>query len=241
MTTGNYIRPDQRKHDELRPMSISPDVAPSADGSVLISMGGTQVICGVTIENKVPGWMRYQKIEGGWITAEYRMLPYATQSRNQREHNGVSGRTHEIQRLIGRSLRAAVDLKKLGSKTIWIDCDVLAADGGTRTASVTGAFAALRLAVNRLLEKGTLKTNPLIEQVAAVSVGIVEQTALLDLCYIEDLNAETDMNVVMTKSGEFIEIQGTAEERPYTREQLDRMLDIAGKGMHELFALQDQM
>jgi ribonuclease PH len=181
--------------------------------------------------------MKAQGVTGGWITAEYSLLPYSTTDRAKRETAKPSGRTMEIQRLIGRSLRAAVDLEKLGSRTIWIDCDVLQADGGTRTASITGAWLALRMAVNRLLAEGSLKVDPVVERVAAVSVGIVNGKALLDLCYTEDVDAEVDMNVVMTGTGSYVEVQGTAESRPFTPDQLQQMLSLTSGGIRTLCEL----
>jgi ribonuclease PH len=232
------MRTDLRAPDQLRPVKLEPGIAPSATGSCLVSFGKTQVICGVTIEDKVPGWMRYQKIPGGWLTAEYSMLPYSTADRNQRPGASPNGRSMEIQRLIGRSLRAAIDLNILGPKTVWIDCDVLQADGGTRTAAITGGYVALALAVQKLLKDGTLKEDPMIAQIAAISVGIVKGTPMLDLCYEEDVAASTDTNTVMTAKGNFIEVQGTAEEGAYTREELNAMLDLAEKGCRELIEIQ---
>ncbi|MFH0907633.1 MAG: ribonuclease PH [bacterium] len=229
-------RADGRKADELRPILFQPGIAPAATGSVLVRMGNTQVICAVSIVDEVPRWMKEQKVKGGWITAEYSMLPYSTAERSRRESTGgkVGGRTHEIQRLIGRSMRAIVDLEKLGSRTIWVDCDVLQADGGTRTAAITGSFVALRMAVDKLLKDGALAADPVREAVAAVSVGVVDGQALLDLCYTEDVVAEVDMNVVMTASGKFVEVQGTAESEPFPRETLDEMLALAEKGIRKL-------
>jgi ribonuclease PH len=234
------LRTDLRRPDQLREIEMIPDFAPAAAGSVLLKMGGTHVICGVMIEENVPRWMRQQEVAGGWLTAEYSILPYATTERQNRDSSRgrVGGRTHEIQRMIGRSLRAVVDLKKIGYRTLWVDCDVLQADGGTRTAAVTGAYAALRIAVNRLLEKEVLEQDPLIAAVAAVSVGIVDDRTLLDLCYTEDVAAEVDMNVVMTSDGEFVEVQGTAEERPFSRDRMTEMVDLAEQGIRELFAKQ---
>ncbi len=234
------LRADLRKADQLRPVAIQKDIAPSATGSCLISFGMTQVICGVTIENKVPGWMRQQNVPGGWLTAEYSMLPYATTERNARPGLHPNGRSMEIQRLIGRSLRAAIDLKVLGPRTVWIDCDVLNADGGTRTAAITGGYVALRLAILRLLKEGSLKKDPMTEQVAAISVGMVKGEPVLDLNYVEDVDAGTDMNTVMTGQGRFIEVQGTAEEGAYSREELNQLLDLAEKGCRELMALQNK-
>jgi ribonuclease PH len=209
-----------------------------AEGSVLIEAGYTRVLCNATIENGVPGWLRNSG--RGWVTAEYGMLPRATLTRTPREaeRGKIGGRTHEIQRLIGRSLRSVVDMTALGERTVILDCDVLQADGGTRTAAITGACAALAIALNKLVEAGTLPNNPMRELVAATSVGIVEGNVLLDLCYEEDSQAEVDMNVVMTESGGLVETQATAERHPYTREQLGTMLDFAEIGIRHLFELQ---
>ena len=233
-------RPDGRKPDELRPLEFVLDFAQAARGSVLVRMGNTHVLCGVSIEESVPRWMRAQKVGGGWLTAEYSMLPYATKDRTSRESTlgKVGGRTQEIQRLIGRALRAVVDLKKLGPRTVWVDCDVVQADGGTRTAAITGAFVALRIALNRLMKDGVLGEDPINEAVAAVSVGMVGGKPVLDLCYAEDVGAEVDMNVVMTASGKFVEVQGTAEDQPFSKTEMQEMLSLAEKGMAELLALQ---
>lgn len=236
-------RPDDRAADELRPLKLEKNVAKAAAGSVLISLGNTRVICAASVDESVPRWMRQQKVKGGWVTGEYSMLPYSTGPRTSRESSigRVGGRTIEIQRLIGRSLRAAVDLEKLGDRTIWVDCDVLEADGGTRTASVTGGFIALRMAIEKLIEKGRLETSPLREPVAAISVGVVDGRPALDLCYEEDLGAEVDMNVVMTESGRFIEVQGTAEGDPFTNSALQEMLRLAKKGVKELTLAQHDL
>lgn len=233
-------RADGRKANELRPISIEPDIAPSAAGSALISMGRTKVICAVSIEEEVPTWMKRQNVTGGWLTAEYSMLPYSTTERTRREISTgkISGRTQEIQRLIGRALRAAMDLEALGARTVWIDCDVLQADGGTRTASITGAWVALRRALDRLLREDKLTTNPLREPVAAISVGMVDGRCVLDLNYEEDAACAVDMNVVMTGSGRFVEVQGSAEEQTYSREDLDAMLELAAGGIRKLIAAQ---
>lgn len=232
------LRSDLRKNDQLRPVTIQKDIAPAATGSCLISFGNTQVICAVSIEDKVPGWMRYQKVPGGWLNAEYSMLPYSTAERIRRPGATPNGRSIEIQRLIGRSLRASIDLLKLGPKTITIDCDVLNADGGTRTASITGAYVALVLAVRKLQKEGKLKQDPLTEQIAAISVGIVKGVPMLDLCYEEDFAASTDANTVMTASGNFIEVQSTAEDGAYSRDELNAILDLAEKGNQELMKMQ---
>jgi ribonuclease PH len=236
----NTERADGRKADELRPISFEANFAPHATGSVLVRYGKTQVICAATIEPGVPTWMKQQGVKGGWLTAEYSMLPYATHERKGRDINKgrLDGRTVEIQRLIGRSLRAAIDLEKLGQNTLWIDCDVLQADGGTRTAAITGAYVAARLAVQKLLDAGKLKESPLTDSVAAVSVGLFEGTSLLDLAYVEDKDAQVDFNVVMTGQGRFVEVQGTGEESTFSHDQLNDLLAMAQKGMKELSSLQ---
>jgi ribonuclease PH len=233
----SITRIDDRAFDQLRQAKITPNFMPNAEGSALIEMGNTKVICTASIEEKVPMFMRNQG--RGWVTAEYAMLPRATNTRTQRETGvRVSGRSQEIQRLIGRSLRAVVDDKLLGERQIFIDCDVLQADGGTRCASITGACVALALAVKHLLKNGKIKKNPLISEVAAVSVGIVKGVAVLDLNYEEDSTAEVDMNVVCTGSGKFIELQGTAEREPFSKDQMDEMLALAEKGINQLFTIQ---
>ncbi len=232
----SYTRIDKRAFDQLRETKITPNYAPYAEGSALIEVGNTKVICTATVEEKVPFFLRNKGT--GWVTAEYAMLPRATHTRTNRETLRPSGRTQEIQRLIGRSLRAVVDMKLLGERQIFIDCDVLQADGGTRCASITGACVALALAVKTMLQQGKIKKNPIISEVAAVSVGMVENTAILDLCYAEDSTAEVDMNIVCTGSGKFIEIQGTAEREPFTREQMNEMLELAEKGINQLFTIQ---
>lgn len=232
-------RIDGRTPDQLRPVDIQLNFMPNAEGSCLASMGQTRVICTASIDDKVPRWM--QGRGSGWVTAEYSMLPRSTDERVQREVNKgrPSGRTQEIQRLIGRSLRAVTDMSALGERTVWLDCDVLQADGGTRTASITGAFVALAQACSRLKEAGTLDAWPLIDSVAAVSVGIVAGTPCLDLNYAEDSTAEVDMNVVMTGHGRLVEVQGTAEQGTFARSDLDTMLDLAEKGIGELAGLQE--
>ena len=229
----HYTRADGRGLDELRPVTITRDVNMHAEGSVLIEVGNTKVICTATLEDRVPPFLRGQG--EGWITGEYAMLPRATAVRNQRESSRgkVGGRTHEIQRLIGRSLRSVVDLKSIGERTIWIDCDVLQADGGTRTASITGAFIALSDALRKIEGHPGVK-----EYLAAVSVGIVNGHPVLDLDYAEDFAADVDFNVVMTQSGKIVEVQGTAEGEPFTREQMGQLMDLAEKGITELFAKQ---
>jgi ribonuclease PH len=232
----NYERIDKRALDQLRNTRITPNISPYAEGSALIEVGNTKVICTATVEDRVPPFLRNKGT--GWVTAEYAMLPRATQSRTQRETQRPSGRTQEIQRLIGRSLRAVVDTKKLGERQIFVDCDVILADGGTRCASITGAFVALALACKKIVSQGIIKTSPLLSEVAAVSVGIVENTPILDLCYAEDSTAEVDMNIVCTGAGKFIEIQGTAEREPFTGEQMNEMLALAEVGINQLFTIQ---
>jgi ribonuclease PH len=232
-----YTRPDGRTVDQLRNTKITPNISPYAEGSALIEVGGTKVICTASVEDKVPMFLRNKGL--GWVTAEYAMLPRATNTRTQREtQRGPSGRTQEIQRLIGRSLRAVVDTKLLGERQIYIDCDVIQADGGTRCASITGAYVALALACRRLMKNNVIKTSPILSEVAAVSVGIIEQTPILDLAYAEDSTAEVDMNVVCTGTGKFIELQGTAEREPFSREQMDEMLILADTGINKLFEIQ---
>jgi ribonuclease PH len=233
MSVAIVRRADGRVPNQLRPVKIVPDYLKFAEGSVLIRVGDTRVICAATIEDRVPGWLRGKG--GGWVTAEYSMLPRAGTERSQREaaRGQVGGRTHEIQRLIGRSLRGVVDLSRLGERTITLDCDVIQADGGTRTASITGAYVALARAMTRF-GMGHLLTG----QVGAVSVGIVAGALLLDLDYAEDSAAEVDFNVVMTDDDRFVEVQGTAEHRSFSREQMDRMVELAAAGIRQLFALQ---
>jgi ribonuclease PH len=232
----SFTRIDGRDNDQIRPTKITPNYLPYAEGSALIEVGGTKVICAASIDEKVPMFMRNQG--RGWVTAEYSMLPRATQTRTQREINRPSGRTQEIQRLIGRSLRAVVNMDLLGERTITLDCDVIQADGGTRTASITGAYVALALAVKKLQDNRRIKQNPMLSEVAAISVGIVENTPLLDLKYEEDSSAEVDMNIVCTGSGKFIEIQGTAEREPFSAAQMQEMLALADKGIQHLFNIQ---
>ena len=237
-TSPQLFRPDHRSADALRTIRITPHYVAMAEGSVLMESGNTRVLCNATIEQGVPGWLRNSG--RGWVTAEYGMLPRATLTRTPREseRGKVGGRTHEIQRLIGRSLRSVVDMKALGERTIILDCDVLQADGGTRTAAITGACVALALAINKLVAAGTLKTSPLRQMVAATSVGIVDGNILLDLAYEEDSRATVDMNVVMLADGGLVETQATAEKDSYSRKQLSAMLDYAEKGIHELLAAQ---
>lgn len=233
-----FARTDGRRTDELRELRITPNFMPYAEGSALIEMGRTRVICTATLEERVPHFRRNSG--QGWLTAEYSMLPRATHQRTQREtgRGGPSGRTHEIQRLIGRSLRAITDLSRLGERTITVDCDVLQADGGTRTASITGAYVALVLACRSLVRENRLASLPFTGEVVAVSVGIVGGAALLDLKYDEDSRAEVDMNVVCTGDGRFIELQGTAEGEPFTRDQMEQLLALAGGGVETLVAAQ---
>lgn len=235
-------RSEDRLPDQLRGIQFKNNIAPHATGSTLIEWGNTRVVCGVTIEEKVPRWMKEQKKEGGWITAEYSMLPYSTHSRKQRDatKGRIDGRSQEIQRLIGRAIRAAVDLNKLGPRTIWVDCDVLQADGGTRTASITGGFVALSLAVQTLLDKKLLETSPIVNGVAAVSMGVVNGVPLLDLNYEEDVNAEVDMNLVMTDKDEYIELQGTGEKGTFQHGELTELLALGCKGIKELITLQEK-
>ena len=233
-------RADGRNPSQIRPVTFEANFAPHATGSVLVRYGSTQVICAATIEAGVPTWMKQQGVKGGWLTAEYSMLPYSTHERKGRDINKgrLDGRTVEIQRLIGRSLRATIDLEKLGQNTLWLDCDVLQADGGTRTASITGAYVAARLAVQKLLDASKLRESPLIDSVAAVSVGLFGDTALLDLAYVEDKDAQVDFNVVMTGQGRFVEVQGTGEESTFSQEQLGELIALAQVGLKEISALQ---
>ncbi|CAF1844986.1 ribonuclease PH [Bacillus subtilis] len=236
------MRHDGRQHDELRPITFDLDFISHPEGSVLITVGNTKVICNASVEDRVPPFLRGGG--KGWITAEYSMLPRATNQRTIRESSKgkISGRTMEIQRLIGRALRAVVDLEKLGERTIWIDCDVIQADGGTRTASITGAFLAMAIAIGKMIKAGTIKTNPITDFLAAISVGIdKEQGILLDLNYEEDSSAEVDMNVIMTGSGRFVELQGTGEEATFSREDLNGLLGLAEKGIQELIDKQKEV
>ena len=238
--SNTSARTDGRRPDQLRPITIEANFAPYATGSVLIGFGNTRVLCAATIEPNVPTWMRQQGVKGGWLTAEYSMLPYSTLDRKQRDisKGKLDGRTVEIQRLIGRSLRAVLDLQKLGDNTLWVDCDVLQADGGTRTASITGAYLAARLAIQKLLDAKKLAENPLVDSVAAVSVGLFEGRELLDLAYVEDKDAEVDSNVVMTGKGQFVEVQSSGEEATFSHDQLQGLLALAQKGVKELSAIQ---
>ncbi len=233
-------RPDGRGATELRPVIIEKDYLKYAEGSVLIKAGNTHVLCSATVEERVPPFIKGSG--RGWITAEYSMLPRSTQTRIPRESKkGIKGRTHEIQRMIGRSLRAVVDMDLLGERTITIDCDVIQADGGTRTTSITGAYIALCDAISKLVKGGVIEKDPVIDSVAATSVGIVKGRHLSDLCYEEDSQADVDMNVVMTAGGRVIEVQGTAEAEPFTRGEMDRLMDMAEAGIKELCALQQKI
>jgi len=234
------MRPSNRQPDEMRAVRITRNYTKHAEGSVLIEFGDTKVICTASVEERVPGFLRGKG--QGWVTAEYGMLPRSTGSRMRREASSgkQGGRTMEIQRLIGRALRAGIDLEVLGENTISLDCDVIQADGGTRTASITGAWVALNDAIQHLLDKKTIDRNPLHHQIASVSVGIYNGTPVLDLDYAEDSNAETDMNVVMNSDNGFIEVQGTAEGHPYSKDELNSMLALAEKGITELFAVQQE-
>ncbi len=237
MTTPLF-RPGGRDSNQLRPLTLTPGYVQTAEGSVLVACGNTRVLCCATVEQGVPGWLRNSG--RGWVTAEYSMLPRSTLTRTPREseRGKIGGRTHEIQRLIGRSLRSVVDMKSLGERTVILDCDVIQADGGTRTAAITGAAVALRLALDALVKAGTLKASPMKQLVAATSVGIVGGTALLDLCYEEDSQAEVDMNVVMLEDGGLIETQATAEKGSYSRADLNGLIDLAEVGLKEIFAAQ---
>lgn len=238
------IREDGRKTDEMRPVSIIRDYIKHAEGAVLITTGDTKVICTASVEDRQPRFMRDQNIrDRGWVTSEYSMLPRSTSERMQREstQGRLGGRTQEIQRLIGRSLRAAVDLDALGERTIWVDCDVIQADGGTRTAAITGAFMALWDACKYLQDERMIDGLPIVDNIAATSVGIIDGTPMLDLCYSEDSTADVDMNVVMTGNGKFIEIQGTAEHNPFSREETDLLLDLSVSGIEQLIRLQNRM
>ncbi len=234
-------RPDGRRRDELRPIAFEPDIAPHAQGSVLVSFGHTRVICSAMLEPKVPAWMRQQGVKGGWLTAEYSLLPYSTLDRKPRDisRGKLDGRTVEIQRLIGRSIRAVLDLKKLGENTLWIDCDVLQADGGTRTASITGAYLAARMAVQRLIDAKAIPENPFSDSVAAISVGIWADMELVDLAYLEDRDAEVDFNIVMTGAGRFVEVQGTGEEATFTGDQLQRLIALGAQSIRQLSSMQE--
>jgi ribonuclease PH len=232
------MRSDGREDGQLRPVKITRNFIEFAEGSALIEVGKTRVICTASIEDRVPQFLKDKG--SGWVTAEYAMLPRSTPTRSVRDAavGKVGGRVHEIQRLVGRSLRSVVDLEALGERTIWVDCDVIQADGGTRTASITGAFVAMADAIGYAMDHGMLLKSPLLDAVAAVSVGIVEGRPMLDLCYTEDFAAEVDMNVVMTGTGKFVEVQGTAEGLPFDRAQMDALMDLAAQGIGELITVQ---
>ncbi len=238
----DFLRPDGRKHEELRSIEIETGIAPNATGSVLIKFGKTQVICSATVENKLPRWMHAQGLKGGWLTAEYSMLPYSTLERKDRDstRGKVDGRSIEIQRLIGRSLRAVLDLGKMEGKTLWVDCDVLQADGGTRTASITGAYVAAKLAVQRLMSDSVLSADPFNDSVAAVSTGVFFDEEVLDLNYHEDKEASVDANIVMTGSGKFIEVQSSGEEATYSEKQLQRLIELGKIGIKKLTEIQNK-
>jgi ribonuclease PH len=240
--TGSRNRIDGRRPDQIRPIRFQNGIAPYATGSTLVEWGNTRVICGVTVEESVPRWMKEQGVTGGWITAEYSMLPYSTLQRKQRDiaKGKIDGRSQEIQRLIGRAMRATLNLEKIGPRTIWVDCDVLQADGGTRTAAITGSYVALALAVRKLMHEGKLNENPLLSAVAAVSVGLIADEPMLDLCYVEDVAAAVDMNLVMNAASEFIEVQGTGEEATFTRAQLDGLLEFGRLGIRQLLDAQNR-
>ena len=240
--SDSIVRADGRVAGQLRPVRFQNHIAPYATGSTLIEWGNTRVICGVTVEEIIPRWMKEQKVSGGWLTAEYSMLPYSTLERKPRDvtKGKLDGRASEIQRLIGRSTRACLDLQKIGERTVWIDCDVLQADGGTRTAAITGAFVALSLAIKKLIDEKKLAQNPILSPVAAVSVGIVDGRPMLDLCYTEDVVASVDMNLVMNSAGEFIEIQGSGEEATFSELQLVEMLSLGKTGIKELLEAQQR-
>lgn len=233
------MRHDGRKADELRSVSLTPDFSRYADASVLISLGNTHVLCNLTIENTIPRWMQISNKPGGWVTAEYAMLPRSTHTRTPREVNGPSGRTQEIRRLIGRCLRSAVNLELLGTRTLIIDCDVLQADGSTRTAAITGGYTAMAIGLKRLIHKGEVPQNVLLNSVAAVSVGIIDQVALLDLDYFEDSQADVDANIVMNDIAEFVEVQASAERKPLKPDQLHDLLSLAQTGINYLFEIQN--
>jgi ribonuclease PH len=237
---ASFARADGRALNQLRPIRFINGIAPYATGSTMIEWGNTRVICGVTVEENVPRWMKEQNVIGGWITAEYSMLPYSTLQRKSRDitKGKIDGRSQEIQRLIGRAMRAAIDLAKIGPRTIWIDCDVLQADGGTRTAAISGSFVALSIAIRRLIADGKLPESPMLHAVAAVSVGVVDKQPMLDLCYTEDAAAEVDMNLVMNSAGEFIELQGSGEESTFSEKQLADLLALGKAGIRDLLTAQ---
>ena len=240
--SNSFSRPDKRATDQLRSIQFETGIAPHALGSVLVSFGATRIICAASVDNRVPGWMRAQGVEGGWMTAEYSMLPYSTLERKTRDiSRGKSdGRTIEIQRLIGRALRAVFDLKKFSGKTLWLDCDVLQADGGTRTASITGAYVAAQIAIGKLIDGGQLTENPFTNSVAAVSVGFYQDTPVLDLNYLEDKDATVDANLVMTGCGHYVEVQSSGEESTFSHKQLEELLTLGTKGIHQITLLQER-
>jgi ribonuclease PH len=235
------MRSDGRKPSELRTVKLIPNYVDYPEGSILIIQGNTRVLCNVTLEHDVPEWIKAHKLPGGWVTAEYAMLPRSTHRRTPREKTALSGRTSEIRRLIGRSLRAVMDLNKIGTHTFIIDCDVLQADGGTRTAAITGGFTALAIAIKKLIMRGILQEDPLITRVAAVSVGILKGEPLLDLSYQEDSAAEVDANIVMTAHGDFVEFQASAEKQPFSYQTMQTFIGLAEEGISQLFKLQDSI
>lgn len=238
---NEFARPDGRKRDEMRNVSFQTDFAPNATGSVLVSFGNTKVICAACLEKKVPSWMNSLETPQGWISAEYSMLPYSTLTRKPRPSMGKQdGRSVEIQRFIGRSLRAVADLSKIAGYTLWLDCDVLQADGGTRTASISGAYVAAKLAVRKLIEAGELSEDPFTDSVAAVSVGIYEGNVVLDLPYVEDSAASVDSNIVMTGSGKFVELQSTGEEATFGADELAKLIEFAKIGIENITKLQNE-
>jgi len=236
-------RSDDRSHDELRNLDCKIDIAPNASGSILLSCGNTQVICAATLEADVPRWMRAEGEAGGWMTAEYSMLPYSTHDRKRRDisKGKQDGRSVEIQRLIGRSLRAVAELSKLPGHTLWIDCDVLQADGGTRTTAITGAYIAAEMAIRRAIQTGKLKESPFRSSVAATSVGILEGQPILDLCYVEDRDASVDANIVMTGEGQYVEIQSSGEEATFSGEEMEQLLGLAREGIERLTLYQTEV
>ena len=239
MTENTFTRPDGRTFDELRNITFTPDYVLYPEGSVLVTWGETRVLCNLTIQEGVPGWLAGQG--RGWITAEYALLPRSTQTRTPRETRGLKGRTQEIRRLIGRSLRKAVNLEKIGERTLLLDCDVIQADGGTRVASVTGSYLALAIGLNPLIKSGIIPPDALGSHIAAVSVGMIQGHPILDLNYEEDSQADVDLNIVMTSESRFVEIQGTAEGQPFSKEDLDQMLALAEGGIYQIITLQKQL
>jgi ribonuclease PH len=235
------MRSDGRRPSELRSVKLIPNYVDYPEGSILITQGNTRVLCNVTFEHDLPDWIKSQKLPGGWLTADYAMLPRSTHRRTPRERTALSGRTFEIRRLIGRSLRAAIDLDKIGAHTFIIDCDVLQADGGTRTAAITGGFTALAIAIKKLIMRGILQEDPLVTQVAAVSVGILNGEPLLDLSYQEDSAAEVDANIVMTAYGDFVEFQASAEKQPFSHQTIQALIGLAKEGVSQLFELQESI